>query len=361
MNKLHFFIVALTTFSIIFNSCNSDSYPNTIEVKNTHAYIWGIEDFVLPNIQSFSFMLLTDSVNFDTTTKTFTGSGYGLEINLSSYTNEYNFPITTQNKSTYPFSNNFYLFEPGKCVANIHRIVDGKSVETIEPDKFDIIFNKKSNWDAAEIRIKTTINDQRTTFIFEGKPTTTDTSYYDLKRDYIEPEVINKEITFDENYVVYDAKTFWFKNSMNTIYVELYSKEYAAFFVCYGFPENREDVYGTYLISQEHTIGTAAQSPGANTAFGNEDAFPSFVARWNEGTDKEEFFLIKEGSVTIKENKIQFDIKTQNGSKIKGESSGELSIERDIIYYSHDLDSKNLERTKQKRKLENNIANLLKR
>ena len=103
MNKLHFFIVALTTFSIIFNSCNSDSYPNTIEIKNTHAYIWGIEDFVLPNIQSFSFMLLTDSVNFDTTTKTFTGSGYGLEINLSSYTNEYNFPITTQNKSTYPF------------------------------------------------------------------------------------------------------------------------------------------------------------------------------------------------------------------------------------------------------------------
>ena len=63
----------------------------------------------------------------------------------------------------------------------------------------------------------------------------------------------------------------------------------------------------------------------------------------------------------LEENKIQFDIKTQNGSKIKGESSGELSIERDIIYYSHDLDSKNLERTKQKRKLENNIANLLKR
>ena len=89
MKKSLFFIVVVIIFGIILNSCNPDSYRNSIGLKNAHIYILGIEDFALPNIHSFSFRLSTDSVNFDTITKTFTGSGYGLEINLLSYTNEY--------------------------------------------------------------------------------------------------------------------------------------------------------------------------------------------------------------------------------------------------------------------------------
>lgn len=355
MKKSHFFIVVVTMLGIMFNSCNPNSYRNTIGLTNAHIYIFGIEDFALPNIHSFSFKLSTDSVNFDTIANAFTGSGYALEINLLSYTNEYIFPITTQSKSTAPFSDDFFidpaLLEPGKCAVNIHKIVDGKSVETIEPEKFDIVFDKNSNWEAAEFRIKTTIDDQPTTFVFEGKPTITDTSYYDLQCDNIEPEVINKEITFTENDILYDVQTFWFRNSMNTICVSLYSEEYVVAFMCYGNPENRQDVYGTYIVSQEHTIGTAAQSPGADT-YGDEDeylsAFPSFVARWNEETEKEEYFLVKEGSITIKENEVQFGVETQNGSKIKGKYNGELYIERDIIYYAPNSTSKNFKKIKQK-------------
>ena len=350
MKKLHFFIAVATILGIVFNSCKPDSYRNSIGLTNAHVYILGIEDFVLPNIHSFSFKLSTDSVSFDIITNTFMGSGYGLEINLLSYTNEYIFPITTQSKSTAPFSDRFFIdptmLEPGKCAVNIHRIVDGKSVETIEPDKFDIVFDKKSNWEEAEIRIKTTINEQPTAFVFKGKPTITDTSYYDLQYDNIEPEVINKEITFTENDILYDVQTFWFGNSMNTICVSLYSDEYMAFFTCYSTPENRQDVYGTYTVSQEHTIGTAAQSPGIDA---DDDAFPSFVARWNEETEKEEYFLVKEGSITIKENEVQFGVKTQNGSKIKGKYNGELYIERDIIYYdAPNSASKSLKKIKQK-------------
>ena len=350
MKKSQFFIIVSIVLGIIFNSCSPYSYKNSIRLTNAHVYILGIEDFVLPNIHSFSFKLSTDSVKFDTITKTFMGSGYGLEINLLSYTNEYIFPITTQSKSTAPFSDRFFIdptmLEPGKCAVNIHRIVDGKSVETIEPDKFDIVFDKKSNWEEAEIRIKTTINEQPTAFVFKGKPTITDTSYYDLQYDNIEPEVINKEITFTENDILYDVQTFWFGNSMNTICVSLYSDEYMAFFTCYSTPENRQDVYGTYTVSQEHTIGTAAQSPGIDA---DDDAFPSFVARWNEETEKEEYFLVKEGSITIKENEVQFGVKTQNGSKIKGKYNGELYIERDIIYYdAPNSASKSLKKIKQK-------------
>ena len=350
MKKSQFFIIVSIVLGIIFNSCSPYSYKNSIELTNAHVYILGIEDFVLPNIHSFSFKLSTDSVSFDTITNTFMGSGYGLEINLLSYTNEYIFPITAQSKSTAPFSDRFFIdptmLEPGKCAVNIHRIVDGKSVETIEPDKFDIVFDKKSNWEEAEIRIKTTINGQPTAFVFKGKPTITDTSYYDLQYDNIEPEVINKEITFTENDILYDVQTFWFENSMNTICVSLYSDEYMAFFTCYSTPENRQDVYGTYTVSQEHTIGTAAQSPGIDA---NDDAFPSFVARWNEETEKEEYFLVKEGSITIKENEVQFGVKTQNGSKIKGKYNGELYIERDIIYYdAPNSASKSLKKIKQK-------------
>ena len=350
MKKLHFFIAVATILGIVFNSCKPDSYRNSIGLTNAHVYILGIEDFVLPNIHSFSFKLSTDSVSFDTITNTFMGSGYGLEINLLSYTNEYIFPITTQSKSTAPFSDRFFIdptmLEPGKCAVNIHRIVDGKSVETIEPDKFDIVFDKKSNWEEAEIRIKTTINGQPTAFVFKGKLTTTDISYYGLQQDNIEPEVINEEITFTENDILYDVQTFWFGNSMNTICVSLYSDEYMAFFTCYSTPENRQDVYGTYTVSQEHTIGTAAQSPGIDA---DDDAFPSFVARWNEETEKEEYFLVKEGSITIKENEVQFGVKTQNGSKIKGKYNGELYIERDIIYYdAPNSASKSLKKIKQK-------------
>ena len=349
MKKLHFFIAVATILGIVFNSCKPDSYRNSIGLTNAHVYILGIEDFVLPNIHSFSFKLSTDSVSFDTITNTFMGSGYGLEINLLSYTNEYIFPITVQSKSTAPFSDRFFIdptmLEPGKCAVNIHRIVDGKSVETIEPDKFDIVFDKKSNWEEAEIRIKTTINGQPTAFVFKGKLTTTDISYYGLQQDNIEPEVINEEITFTENDILYDVQTFWFENSMNTICVSLYSDEYMVFFTCYSTPENRQDVYGTYTVSQEHTIGTAAQSPGVNKF----SAFPSFVARWDEETEKEEYFLVKEGSITIKENEVQFGVKTQNGSKIKGKYNGELYIERDIIYYdAPNSASKSLKKIKQK-------------
>ena len=356
MKKSQFFIIVSIVLGIIFNSCSPYSYKNSIRLTNAHVYILGIEDFVLPNIHSFSFKLSTDSVSFDTITNTFMGSGYGLEINLLSYTNEYIFPITTQSKSTAPFSDRFFIdptmLEPGKCAVNIHRIVDGKSVETIEPDKFDIVFDKKSNWEEAEIRIKTTIDGQPTAFVFKGKLTTTDISYYGLQQDNIEPEVINEEITFTENDILYDVQTFWFGNSMNTICVSLYSDEYMAFFTCYSTPENRQDVYGTYTVSQEHTIGTAAQSPGVDT-YGDEDeylsAFPSFVARWNEETEKEEYFLVKEGSITIKENEVQFGVKTQNGSKIKGKYNGELYIERDIIYYdAPNSASKSLKKIKQK-------------
>lgn len=356
MKKSPFFIVVVIIFGIILNSCNPYFYRNSIGLKNAHIYILGIEGFALPNIHSFSFRLSTDSVNFDTITKTFTGSGYGLEINLLSYTNEYIFPVTTQSKSTTSFSDRFFIdptmLEPGKCAVNIHRIVDGKSVETIEPDKFDVVFDKNSNWEAAEFRIKTTIDNQPTTFVFEGKPTITDTSYFDLQYDNIEPEVLNKEITFTENDILYDVQTFCFGNSMNTICVSLYSEEYTAVFMCYGKPENRQDIYGTYLVSQEHTIGTAAQSPGVDT-YGDKDeylsAFPSFVARWNEETGKEEYFLVKEGSIKIKENEVQFGVETQNGSKIKGKYNGELYIERDIIYYyAPNSASKSLKKIRQK-------------
>lgn len=365
MKKLHFFIAVATILGIVFNSCKPDSYRNSIGLTNAHVYILGIEDFVLPNIHSFSFKLSTDSVKFDTITKTFMGSGYGLEINLLSYTNEYIFPITVQSKSTTSFSDRFFIdptmLEPGKCAVNIHRIVDGKSVETIEPDKFDIVFDKKSNWEEAEIRIKTTINEQPTAFVFKGKPTITDTSYYDLQYDNIEPEVINKEITFTENDILYDVQTFWFGNSMNTICVSLYSDEYMAFFTCYSTPENRQDVYGTYTVSQEHTIGTAAQSPGVDT-YGDEfSAFPSFIARWDEETEKEEYFLVKEGSITIKENEVQFGVKTQNGSKIKGKYNGELYIERDMVYDVSQFSIQKLQKDKIKNRLENNIVNLQKR
>ena len=77
--------------------------------------------------------------------------------------------------------------------------------------------------------------------------------------------------------------------------------------------------------------------------------------------EKEEYFLVKEGSITIKENEVQFGVKTQNGSKIKGKYNGELYIERDMVYDVSQFSIQKLQKDKIKNRLENNIVNLQKR
>jgi hypothetical protein len=204
-------------------------------------------------------------------------------------------------------------------------------IDSLEIDDLEISFDKNSNWENAEYHIKVTTKDESLSFSFKGKVTKEDFSFAEIQKENIEPvQKINENITFLINEIDYDCELYICQDKLNAISVFLLSETDLGYFMCYGSPENKSNIYGTYTIATEHNVGTASKSPGAEI-YTDEDGtflspFPSIISRYNAETDEEEFFLIQDGSITIEENKILFNVTTLNGSKISGTYSGELDV-----------------------------------
>ena len=344
MKKISLFLVVATIFATIFSSCNTDpeintdpdpeKEKNTITLTATHMFSFGIMDYYLPNIQIFAGSCASGSLEINDQTAETSGSGYGIDFILASYVNEAEFPITTQQSQNDISLNEAFenlIIDPGKCAVNIWKIENGEIVDSLEVKDLEITFDKNSNWENAEFHIDVTTKDESITFTFKGKVTKEDVSLTETQKNGIEPnKKINENITFLENEIDYDCELFIYQDKLNAISVFMTSEKYLALFICYGSPENKSDIYGTYTIATEHNVGTASKSPGAGIYTDEDgtftDPFPSAIAHFNDETYEENYFLVQDGSITIEENKIQFSVTTQNGSKISGTYSGELDI-----------------------------------
>ncbi len=336
MKKFNLYIIIATIFAVMLNSCNPQEVPekNSIELTKTDIYSMGITDYLLPNIQLFLFSSATGNLD-NTTTDEITGSGYGFDIIFSSYVNEFYCPITKQEKasntSLEEAMENPNLIEPGKCVMEIYKFENGEIIETINIENFTLSFEPNTSLKEIKYKIETTINNENVTFTFNGKPNIYDyLTEGELKHSEIEPNKITQNIDFPKSEITYGCTTAFYQNTLNTIEISFESDEWFADFICYGSPENKKDVYGTYTLSKEHNIGTASPSPGAYVIYEDGEKytyiFPSAMVRFNYTTQQEEYFMIKNGSITIEENKIHFDITSYNGSNISGSYEGKLDI-----------------------------------
>ena len=351
MKKINLYLIIIVMFAIIVNSCTpnieENNDQNSIKLTGSNFYTVGIWDYFLPNIQLFYLSSNSGNLNFSDETNKITGSGYGFDITFLSYVNEQGCPITKQeiipNISFEEAFEDPSLMEPGKCVIDLVRIENGE-VEKINVENITLSFEPNSTFKEMEYRIETTINGENTTFIFKGKPEITDVSFTKLQHEGIEPKAINKNIIFVENEITYDCATSFCQNTLNTIEIDIESEEYLAYFICYGSPKNKKDIYGTYTFSKEHNVGTASQSPGGSIEYEDGEKFyeifPSAIARFNSTTYEEEFFIIKDGSITIEENKIYFNVTTYGGSNISGSYEGKLDIQSEQERYGSDFTPK---------------------
>ena len=336
MKKFNLFLAVATLFATLFTSCdtNPEKEKNSIALTRTDMYSFGIIDYYLPNIHFFAGSCISEGLSINYETTEISGSGYGIDFVLSSYVNEAGFPITTQQNQSYiSFDEAISDFNinPGECAINIWKIENGEVIDSLEIDDLEISFDKNSNWENAEYHIKVTTKDESLSFSFKGKVTKEDLSFAEIQKENIEPvQKINENITFLINEIDYDCELYICQDKLNAISVFLLSETDLGYFMCYGSPENKSNIYGTYTIATEHNVGTASKSPGAEIYIDEDGTFlspfPSIISRYNAETDEEEFFLIQDGSITIEENKILFNVTTQNGSKISGTYSGELDV-----------------------------------
>ncbi|MBQ8722090.1 MAG: hypothetical protein IJY67_08110 [Paludibacteraceae bacterium] len=350
MKKFSLFLAVATIFATLFSSCNPDPEPendeNTIALTTTYMYSFGVIEYYLPNLRIFAGSCGSEGLSINRETAEISGSGYGIDFVLSSYVNDAGFPITTQqNQNDISFDEAFTNFNinPGECAINIWKIENGEVIDSLEIDDLEITFDKNSNWENAEYHIKATTKDESFSFTFKGKVTKEDLFFAEIQKDNIEPaKKINENITFLENEIDYNCELYLCQDKLNAISVFMLSETYLGYFMCYGSPENRSNIYGTYTIATEHNVGTASKSPGAEIYTDEDgtflDPYPSVIAHFNEETHEEEYFLVQEGSITIEENKILFNITTQNGSEISGTYSGELDVMSEAERYDEEED-----------------------
>ena len=105
------------------------------------------------------------------------------------------------------------------------------------------------------------------------------------------------------------------------------SKDNTSFadFICYGSLENVDNVYGEYTVDVKHVEGKMAKSAGAEINEGY--VFPSFIARnYDAQRGEGDYYLVDGGSLTIAEDKISFDLVSENGSTIKSTYTGKITV-----------------------------------
>lgn len=331
MKKNIYLSLVATIFATIFNSCEPQEHGKNIEITNTNLYLFGIVDEYLPNINEFVLIGMTNNLTLNDTTGKVTGSGYGIELHFLSYLNETCCPISQQtvisNITMDEAFENPSLLEVGKCTGGIYKFENGEQVDVIIKD-VNLTIKENSTQEKMEYQIEATIDNEKIIFTFNGNPT----KDYQIKEIDIETEVINENIIFDVNEIDYNCETILNNKKQNTISIYLESEKYVGFFICYASPENntKEGIYGKYIVSKEHNIGTASQSPGVETFMFEGEIemypYPSMLSKYDFTTDTESLFIVKEGYIEIKKDKISFEITSCKGSKIKGTTEGELDI-----------------------------------
>lgn len=331
MKKVLSIFVAMLSFALIFTACEQQG--GTIDTKDAEVvnsmliYDRGPVDYKFPSFREFLYEGYTGTVNYDPHTKNLEGSGYVIQISQAlSFIKDGEMPVAT---SFVPFElvgdGVAEVFSGGAVAIQYYVIEDG--VINLEASKHTYDFNVEIIKNT--IAIEGDFDGEVKTFAFEGTPTIYNDSPYIL--DNAESTTtVNKTVSFDNAQVIYYGTYAEPLLSYNVIEVVLIdqTKSTLANFYCYASLDNESDVYGTFTVSHEVKVGSAAPSAGLYMADDNNVyPSPSFVVLNNNNqTGEGDFYLVNGGTITIAEGSISFDLTTINGSNIKSTYTGEFDV-----------------------------------
>lgn len=328
------FVSLLFAFTACETTTKPDDKPeedginteNATEFTSMIIYDAGPAAAIFPSFNMFHFQGLTESATYNPETGDCTGSGFLVELNQAFSYAENSMP-TCKNYTPFELTADNYIkevFVGASGSLSIYEVSNGELDENNPLSTRQFKAQLVADGNTVKFVVEGNFDGEVHTFVFEGTPMVINLS--DFWRD-AKDEGAKFEGT--ENYaqaeVIYYGKTGVLP--VNVIEVVLLSKDQTSFanFYCYGSLDNIENVYGTFNVSAEHTVGTMAKGPGLFVGEDGAYAYPSFVAR-NYSQNGADYYFVDGGSLTIEEGKISFDLTSLNGSKIKTNYVGNIAI-----------------------------------
>jgi len=334
MKKLSFLMAVIVSLSMIFTSCEgqpSENKGDKLEINvenaevaaNMRVYYEGCLSPYFPNFAQFAFEAYTGDVVYDIEEGSLTGTGLVVQLlQAVSYEVDY-FPTCTK-YSPFEIVNNEVgeIFEGGAVGVQIIEIQNGQQAGSLQTQDFKaqlIASGDKMIW-----ALEGNFDGEILTFKFEGTPQHVVGGAF--SKEGIEPtSKYDGEETYAQAEVIYYGDINLLP--VNIIEVVLISQDNTSFadFICYGSLENVDNVYGEYTVDVKHVEGKMAKSAGAEINEGY--VFPSFIARnYDAQRGEGDYYLVDGGSLTIAEDKISFDLVSENGSTIKSTYTGKITV-----------------------------------
>jgi hypothetical protein len=337
MKKVLSIFAAILSFAIIFTACEPQTQQGgegTIDTTNAEVvnamsiYNAGPVDYKFPSFRQFVFEGYTGTVNYDPHSNNLEGSGYVIQISQAlSFIKDNEMPNAT---SFVPFELTEdgveEVFSGGAVAIQYFVIEDGKINQAASAYTYDFKVEMYNN----TIAIQGNFYGEVMTFCFNGTPTLYNDSPYTLQ-DAESTNVVNTTAKFAQAQVIYygtDAQPLLPYNVIEVVLVDNNMSTLANFY-CYGSLDDVENVYGTFTISNEVKVGSAAPSAGFYVAEDNTSyPSPSFIVLNNNAqTGAGDYYLVNGGTISVSEDAISFDLTTLNGSNIKSDYTGKIELE----------------------------------
>ena len=334
MKKVLSIFAAILSFAILFTACEpQQGGEGTIDTTNAEVvnamsiYNQGPVDYKFPSFRQFMYEGYTGTVNYDPKTNALEGSGYVIQIAQAlSFIKDNEMPATT---SFVPFEltedDGVEEVFSGGAVAIQYFVIENGKIKQDPVYTYDFKVETIKN----SFAIEGNFNGEVKTFVFEGTPTLYNDSPYTMQ-DVESTNVVNTTANFAQAQVIYygtDAQPLLPFNVIEVVLVDKTMSTLANFY-CYGSLDSEKNVYGTFTISNEVKVGSAAPSAGFYIAEDN-NAYPSpsFIVLNNDAqTGAGDYYLVNGGTISIAEDAISFDLTTLNGSNIKSIYTGKIEL-----------------------------------
>jgi len=282
--------------------------------------------YIFPSLGQFHFQGLTNGATYDPETGACAGNGLLLQVNQAISYVENNLP-KSGDYTPFELTSDGYIkeiFQGATGSIAIYQITDGVLDQKNYLSTRDFKVNIKISDTSVKFAVECKVDGEDLVFAFEGAPMLANlSSFWREAKD--EGAKFEGAESYAQAEVIYYGETGVLP--VNVIEVVLLSQDQTSFanFYCYGSLDNVKNVYGTFKVAAEHTVGTMAKGPGLYVSEEGAYAYPSFIAR-NYSQNGADYYFVDGGSLTIEEGKISFDLTSLNGSKITTNYAGNISI-----------------------------------
>ena len=339
MKKLSFLMAIMVSLAMLFTACEpqtenpgenpgENSGNNTEVVEFSGMIIYKAEPiaYMFPSFNMYHFQGLTNGATYNPQTGECSGNGLLVEVTQAFSYTENNLPMAQEYRPFELTAENYIkeIYSGATGGVAIYEIVDGVLNEESFLSTRDFLVKLKIGETAVDFDVECNVEGETFAFSFDGAPMLADISNFWLEAKDEGAKCESAE-TYAQAEVIYYGETGIFP--VNVIEVVLLSEDQSSFanFYCYGSLDDVKNVYGTFNVATEHTVGTMAKSPGLYMSKDGSYAYPSFVAR-NYSSNGADYYFVNGGSLTIEEGKISFNLTSLNGSKFTTEYTGKITL-----------------------------------